>query len=406
MVAAHYPPSGESGSRRPHHVVQALLQAGHRVTVLVCGGETPRIEQRASGEEIQWLGTRLAQSRLGRRLEWARRIMPWTQDGHDGYARAVRSAIAGLAPTEPLLVYVSAPPASLAMMAAAAASARSAPTALILEFRDPWRLRTYSPMVRLQERVLRRYRDATTRRATALVAVTDSVGDHLRQIAPAIRCVVARNGIPDDLLLAGHEAAVGGELAMLHLGEFYLERDPMPVLASLARLRAGEASDADRVRLDFVGEVESTPSGPTRTVLGRLGLTAIARLSPRVPHERAIEHLEAASIYLLMAQHQPLQIPNKLYEYLGYRRPILSVVDRGGETERILLAAGHGETLLHPDATPEQVDTALGRALAIASAGTPVGDDATLRELSTSRQLHSVVRLVEELGIAMTGPTA
>lgn len=55
-----------------------------------------------------------------------------------------------------------------------------------------------------------------------------------------------------------------------------------------------------------------------------------------------LERVRSADSLLLLALEQPDQVPNKVYEYLGTRRPILAIADAKGETAQMLhLAGGH-----------------------------------------------------------------
>jgi hypothetical protein len=58
--------------------------------------------------------------------------------------------------------------------------------------------------------------------------------------------------------------------------------------------------------------------------------------------------MHSAGLLLLLAQEQPLQVPNKLYEYLATGVPILAIADHDGETADMLRQVG-GHYVLPPD---------------------------------------------------------
>jgi len=107
-------------------------------------------------------------------------------------------------------------------------------------------------------------------------------------------------------------------------------------------------------------------------------------------------------VLLLLAQGQPNQVPNKLYDYLGTRHRILAFADAEGETARMLTRVGghYLVTTTDPTQAARLTDAALfGRD----SAGP--GDDAVLREWTTDRQMARLVSLLEELSPpAASGP--
>ncbi len=206
--------------------------------------------------------------------------------------------------------------------------------------------------------------------------------------------LVSLNGIPDALL----DTPPGGASdfgVLRYVGEFYLSRDPEPVFAALGRLQSRGVIPAG-FRIELIGDVEHAVHGTTRELLRATGLTDRASLSPRIPHAEALDRIRRAGAVLLLAQGQPDQIPNKLYEYLGARRPILAVVDHGGESHQLLQRAGQDALVLTERSSPAEWDRVVAAAVA-ASFTTPAVGGASLDELRTSRQLSRVVAACEEL---------
>ena len=99
-----------------------------------------------------------------------------------------------------------------------------------------------------------------------------------------------------------------------------------------------------------------------------------------------------SDLLLLLAQGQPDQVPQKLYEYLGTRVPILAFADAEGESARMLARAGGHFVVFGDDAAG--AEAALEQALTTLD-GTPAGDHAVLTEWTTDGQLR---RLMAALG--------
>ena len=97
-----------------------------------------------------------------------------------------------------------------------------------------------------------------------------------------------------------------------------------------------------------------------------------------------------ADLLLLLAQDQPLQVPNKLYEYLGVRTPIFAFADADGEVAEMLRQAG-GHYVVTENQTESEAEAALQQALERADADG--GSDTTLlSEWSTHSQLSALVQ--------------
>ena len=77
----------------------------------------------------------------------------------------------------------------------------------------------------------------------------------------------------------------------------------------------------------LIGRCREFQGRPVSALVAERGLSEIVRIDDWLPHDQVrVEMLEADAL-VLFAQHQPLQVPNKLYEYLATGRPILAFVD-------------------------------------------------------------------------------
>jgi hypothetical protein len=118
------------------------------------------------------------------------------------------------------------------------------------------------------------------------------------------------------------------------------------------------------------------------------------RIQDWLPHAAAQAVVEQADVLLLLAQEQPDQIPNKLYEYLGSRRPILAFADAEGETARMLRRAGGHYVVTGDDAG--EVERVVGQLLASAARGeTGATDEAVLKEWTTDVQMQRLLVAVQ-----------
>ena len=91
---------------------------------------------------------------------------------------------------------------------------------------------------------------------------------------------------------------------------------------------------------------------------------------------------------LLLAQNQPDQVPNKLYEYLGTRRTILAFVDQDGESAAMLRQVGGHYLFSGSEEAP--VEEAIIRLVTRRDGPTP-GDDRLLEAWTTRAQMNQLV---------------
>src|SRR5690606_25065351 len=118
----------------------------------------------------------------------------------------------------------------------------------------------------------------------------------------------------------------------------------------------------------------------------------------RVPHDEAVRILAGADLLLLLVRGQPTQIPNKLYDYLAMRVPIIAYSDAetAGETARMLNEAGGHLVISDQDAAAQADALEALVARRMAERNVPVGDTAVLDRWRSERQMS---QLLESLSL-------
>lgn len=74
-------------------------------------------------------------------------------------------------------------------------------------------------------------------------------------------------------------------------------------------------------------------------LIAQYGLTNMVEILPWIPRPLAIEMMARSHVLLLHAEDQPLQIPGKIYDYLGAGSDILAITGDGAIAD-LLRATG------------------------------------------------------------------
>ncbi|HEX5581112.1 MAG TPA: glycosyltransferase [Gemmatimonadaceae bacterium] len=272
----------------------------------------------------------------------------------------------------------------------------------VAEFRDPWTdarspeqvEHWFGPVEAVHRWLERRCLRAADRVVTVTGGTRDAMADRLPP-AERDKVVVALNGIAS--LEPRREGPAAGPFRIVHAGTFYHDRDPRPFLRALASVRRERSLGPAEVVVDLVGHCRTFGDVSVEREVEELGLSDMVRFHDWLPHDEARQLLRVADLALLLATSQPLQVPNKLFDYVGARTPILGIVDAGGESERML--RGVGGQYVVPVATGERVpEDAIRAALASALDAGPGGPDGTdeklLREWSTGRQMERLAAAI------------
>lgn len=427
LFSYFFPPGRQVGGLRPARVADALVAAGYRVTVITArlpeetgdwripGGNlrvriirplpTTRdavrwLKRKVSGSAGQAAGPHAAtesEPPAPARVPWWKRYLYsfiWLPDDRTGYVIPALRAARALRKEGVQLIVSSAPPFSVHLAALRFAGATGRPW--IAEFRDPWTSNPWksadlrSGLSDATERYLERQ---CLRRAARVVSVTTGIDQGLRRQAAggdAQRFLVIRNGIP---ALKQRPEKHGRPFRIVYVGTFYLGRDPMPVLKALAELKQRRRLGPDDLVLELVGLCRTFAGRSVEAEVAALGLTEMVRFHDWVPHARAQELIGSADLLLLLAMGQPTQVPNKLYEYLGTRIPILAVVDPEGESAAMLRQVG-GHYVLGED--PAQITPAIERAMD-APPEVAGSNEAILQDWTSEKQMAVLVQTANQL---------
>lgn len=141
----------------------------------------------------------------------------------------------------------------------------------------------------------------------------------------------------------------GRPLVLVHSGILYADgRNPVPFFEALARLaKAGTLSPAD---IHIVLRASGSESTYAREIQ-RLDIGRFVALEPPVSNRDALEEqARADALLLFQGARFNRQIPAKMYEYMRIGRPILALVDAGGNTAEVLRNTGGARIMPMDDA--------------------------------------------------------
>ena len=235
------------------------------------------------------------------------------------YPHATRAARSALRDWQPELIFASGPPFTAFLIAARLQPLFGA--RLVIEFRDRWVGDPYYPPPAWRGRLEDWWERRIIAKAGAIVTVSEPWAEAYREKYGKPTAVVYNGYDPE--LLSGPAPGAAEErfLRILYTGRIYPgRRDPSPLFAALAHIGATPAD----ARVDFLGTDETQ----VYPLAERFGVSDLVSVLPEVPHKEAVELQQAADVLLLMQWNDPKEqgnVPGKLFEYLGARRPILGL---------------------------------------------------------------------------------
>jgi glycosyltransferase involved in cell wall biosynthesis len=334
--------------------------------------------------------------RVPRLKRWISALL-WLPDDKQGFIPpAVRAGIRAHRAGADLL-YTTVPPFSTHL--AGLVLHRLTGMRWVIEFRDPWtdsQFRLAHQRSRWTSAIERWLERRCLSEASLVVSVTEGIQRGLitkvRGKARPEKFLVARNGI--SRLAPPRRSGPAAPFRIAYVGSFYHRRDPFPFLEGLADVIGERSLKPDDISIEFVGNCTEYRGVSVASKVRDLGLNPFVTIRGWIPHAEAQRLIEAADMLLFLAQDQPSQVPNKLYDYLGTGVPILAFADAGGESAWMLRQAG-GHFLVTGD---DRVSASKAIASAMSSTAAPAAaSPELLLEWTTERQMAKLVAAVDLL---------
>lgn len=329
-IHQHFRKPSEAGGTRSWEFARRLAAEGHTVT-MICGGDT-RQTYRESGFKVIQLPIAYSNS-----MSTARRIVSFLRF-------MVASSIAAMK-TPSDVVFATSTPLTVAvpgMLAAATQRAR-----FVLEVRDLW------PSVPIALGILRNpvviraaklLEKVAYGRSHAIIALSPSMSDGVREVAPQKHVHLAPNACDFDMFHV--EDAIrrefresqgwSGQTVFVYAGSFGLTYE----LESLVRL-AAEFQDDPRVRFVLIGEGASTER--CQELARTLEIDASSVLVGALPKRTAAMYVACADVVISSLYDAPAlrgNSLNKVFDAMAAGRPVL--FNHGGWLSDVLTSTGAG----------------------------------------------------------------
>jgi hypothetical protein len=208
--------------------------------------------------------------------------------------------------------------------------------AIVVDFRDEW-LSTAIDLVGFGRtdrtfEAARNMEASAVAKATAVVAVTEASRRQIRARypqAPDSKFHLIPNGF--DATSLHHSGPLlkprpDGKIVVTHIGTIYAATEPTALVQAVQSLPPELKS---RFKLSFIGHIEEPRF---REALLQLG--DMVELKGFLPQREALATMDQTD-YVLLINHDHLNVSGKFYDYVGAGKPILGCVHPEGETRRL-----------------------------------------------------------------------
>jgi glycosyltransferase involved in cell wall biosynthesis len=357
FFAYYFPPSLETGARRPFRFVKYLDRHGYQSQVIT-NSPQPKDEPRRNVTCVLEAHISRGAGLASRAAEAVQRILPYNE--RLAWApQAIDAAEKAIAVRRPDVLVSTSPPLACHLAAMVVSWKHGIPW--VADFRDP----LYGNPSRdrkggwLWDAAVERLIVA---RARAVIANTDAAAQMLVERYPnhASKIHLIWNGYDPEQGITPLPIPRRGYKLMVHSGSVYGQRQPTSFLDSLRRLVSTGVVDPNRFRVRWTGVLEL--SSAADAAFRELSSEGCVEKSGVVSAETALKEIAEADCLLLLDLNNRglgLQVPAKVFEYVQTGRPILAFTSRKSPVERILALSGIRHCCIYPDSAPEEIDRQL-----------------------------------------------
>jgi len=219
----------------------------------------------------------------------------------------------------------------------------------VADFRDPWISDGTNRSLSWQDRWNRRWERSVFAQADLILANAPNACRLYQEAFPqeSAKIVTLTNGFDPRPERAVARHRTNSDLRLLHAGELYAGRNPVPLLEALTAPVAGMPGQ----RLHLLGRIE-TNAFPS--LVRERGWSDHVIFEGQRNYEDTLDAMQQADILVLFdTPGRRIGVPAKLYEYLGAGRPILALAESDGDTAAVLRESG----VLHRIASPSDAGT-------------------------------------------------
>lgn len=406
IVAGYFPPHAPLAATRAPALARFLRARGHGVRVLAARNQGfPAVADHGlPPESVTWAEVAPALSlralarldtsswrALAQPADALRRLAGWPDHQSGWLPDALRQGRRLIAAQRPDVILATVPPHSGLLVAESLHRASGVPW--VAEFRDLWVDHPYYDGHGLRKRLDRHAERKALSTAAGLVTVTDGWRRMLAQTWPGTPVRLVRNGFED---IPGDAPAAPSPpdtpLTLVYAGVLYGDkRDPRPLFAALARLTP---EDRARVEVHFYGSEK--PAIEAMAAAHDLGEPTVT-VHDAVPRDRLLALQRRADLLVLLRWDDPREdhvLAGKLFEYIGCRRPIVSVGSTTGEAADLIRDGGLGIVSKDPDALADHLRRRLREKT---SGGVPALPEQAVHPHARTSQFDSLEALLIEV---------
>lgn len=212
----------------------------------------------------------------------------------------------------------------------------------VADFRDPWLNEAGSkrlhPTSALSLKIESYLEKKVIQKADSVFTTTDNLRDKFREQYNDLsekKFITVYNGFEKSAFSCLSNEKKYKKFTLTYAGTLYLGRTPEPIFKAINRLIRQKDISPDQVCIKLIGNCDNIDGVPTSEMIHAYGLGTVVEVLKPVPYTKVLEIISKSHIAMLFAPNQPMQIPAKLFDYIGAGTPVLALAEPGATADLV-----------------------------------------------------------------------
>ena len=205
----------------------------------------------------------------------------------------------------------------------------------VADLRDLWNLNPYINHTFIRRHFEKRLEMKTFRNVDALTTTTQLAKETLKGIHPTKKIITVVSGFDPEDFEKTKQTRHSEKLTLMYAGSLYGgKRDPSILFDSISQLIKENKIDPNKIVVDFYGD-ETNLAELSR----KYDIEGNVTIHGRITQSEVLQHQMNSDVLLLiswMSESEKMFIPGKVYDCIGCRKPILSIVYREGSLKDLI----------------------------------------------------------------------
>lgn len=211
----------------------------------------------------------------------------------------------------------------------------------IADLRDLWNLNPYVNHTSIRNYFEKRLELKTFENADILTTTTPLARETLQTLHPTKKIVSVVSGYDPQDFEGLKQTKTTDRLTLMYAGSLYNgKRDPSILFEAISELISENKIDENRIIVDFYGDTTNL-----KELSQKYDIESNINIHGKISHEEVLENQMNSDILLLiswMDEKEKMFIPGKVYEYMGSRKPILSIGYKEGSLRDLIAKTNIG----------------------------------------------------------------